>query len=234
MQKTILLNLLILIGLISFAQTKKPAPAKPAAAAAPVLKNAIDSFSYALGLSMAGFYKEQGVENINSQLVVRALSDAKTGKPLLDEAALNNAIISHVQNAKSAKAAENKKQGEAFLAANKTQPGVVTLPSGLQYKILKEGSGEKPGPADKVKVHYEGSLIGGKIFDSSIERGEPIELNVNGVIAGWTEALKLMPVGSKWKLFIPSELGYGDNNAGPDIKPGSTLIFDVELLDIVK
>jgi len=236
MQKILLLNLLILVGLISFAQTKKPAPAKPkpAAAATPVLKNAIDSFSYALGLSMAGFYKEQGVENINSQLVVRALSDAKTGKPLLDEAALNNAIISHVQNAKSAKSAENKKQGETFLAANKTQPGVVTLPSGLQYKILKEGSGEKPGPTDKVKVHYEGSLIGGKIFDSSIERGEPIELNVNGVISGWTEALKLMPVGSKWKLFIPSELGYGDNNAGPDIKPGSTLIFDVELLDIVK
>ncbi len=229
MKKIILLNTLMLIGLISFAQTKKPAPA-----AAPALKNAVDSFSYALGLSMAGFYKEQGIENINSQLVVRALNDAKTGKALLNDDEVNNAIISHVQHAKSLKASENKKEGESFLAANKTHPGVVTLPSGLQYKVLKEGSGEKPGPTDKVKVHYEGSLINGKIFDSSIQRGEPIELNVNGVITGWTEALMLMPVGSKWKLFIPSELGYGDNNAGPDIKAGSTLIFDVELLEIVK
>jgi FKBP-type peptidyl-prolyl cis-trans isomerase FklB len=183
---------------------------------------------------MANFYKEQGVKNINISLVSKALNDNKTGKALLDESQINNAIISYMQTAKSSKAAGEKKLGQAFLDSNKTQTGVVTLPSGLQYKIIKEGTGAKPGPTDKVKVHYEGKLTNGKIFDSSIERGEPIELNVNGVIPGWTEALQLMPVGSKWKLFIPSDLGYGDNGAGADIKPGATLIFDVELLDIVK
>jgi FKBP-type peptidyl-prolyl cis-trans isomerase FklB len=223
----------------AFAQTKpKPVTKKavPATtkAAAPVLKNALDSFSYALGLSMAGFYKEQGVENINVQLVTKALNDMKAGTPLLKETDINNCIISYMEASKSKKAEGEKKIGKAFLDSNKTQQGVVTLPSGLQYKIIKEGTGAKPGPTDKVKVHYEGKLINGKIFDSSIQRGEPIELNVSGVIPGWTEALQLMPVGSKWQLFIPSDLGYGDNGAGNDIKPGSTLVFDVELLEIVK
>ena len=111
---------------------------------------------------------------------------------------------------------------------------MITLPSGLQYKIVKEGTGPKPTADDKVKVHYQGSLINGKVFDSSIERGEPVTFGVTQVIAGWTEALQLMPVGSKWQLFIPSDLGYGDAGAGNDIKPGSTLLFDVELLEIVK
>jgi FKBP-type peptidyl-prolyl cis-trans isomerase FklB len=198
------------------------------------MKNALDSFSYALGLSMANFYREQGVENINISLVSKALSDNKARKAVLNESQINNAIISYMQTAKSSKAAGEKKLGKEFLDSNKTQTGVVTLPSGLQYKIIKEGTGAKPGPTDKVKVHYEGKLTNGKTFDSSVERGEPIELNVNGVIPGWTEALQLMPVGSKWKLFVPSDLGYGDNGAGADIKPGATLIFDVELLDIVK
>ncbi len=223
----------------SFAQAPKPkAPAKKTITAtkpAPVLlKNGLDSFSYALGLSMAGFYKEQGVKNINTNLVLRALNDVKSGKPLLDESQTNSSIVGYMSALKSEKAAGNKKEGQAFLEANKNKPGVVSLPSGLQYLVVKEGTGAKPTLTDKVKVHYEGTLINGKIFDSSIQRGEPIELNVNGVIPGWTEALQLMPVGSKWKLFIPSDLAYGDNGAGADIKPGSTLIFDVELLDIVK
>ena len=128
----------------------------------------------------------------------------------------------------------NHKAGEAFLAENKTKPGVVTTASGLQYMVIKEGTGPKPQPSDKVKCHYHGTLIDGTVFDSSIDRGEPIEFPVTGVIQGWVEALQLMPVGSKWKLFIPPSLAYGDNAAGPKITPGSTLIFDVELLDIVK
>lgn len=224
------------------AQTKPAAkkvatPAKkPAASAqnAPVMKNALDSFSYALGLSMAGFYKEQGITDINTALVTKALKDVKTGKPLLDDAQINNCIVNFMQMKKGEAAEPYKKEGQAFLDSNKNQPGVITTASGLQYKVIKEGTGPKPTAGDKVKVHYQGSLINGKIFDSSIQRGEPITFGVSEVIAGWTEALQLMPVGSKWQLFIPSNLGYGDAGAGADIKPGSTLLFDVELLEIVK
>lgn len=208
--------------------------AAPAARPAPLMKNALDSFSYALGLSMASFYKEQGVKEINTALVTRALNDIKAGKSLLDESQVNTCIVSFMQTSKNQTAEPYKKEGKAFLDSNKNQPGIVVLPSGLQYRIIKEGTGPKPAATDKVKVHYQGSLINGKIFDSSIKRGEPIEFNVSEVIPGWTEALQLMPVGSKWQIFIPSDLGYGDGGAGADIKPGSTLLFDVELLEIVK
>ena len=238
--------LFVVISLPVLAQTKTPvkktpartsAPAKKAVPATPkaaLMKNALDSFSYAVGLSMAGFYKEQGVKDINTQLVIKALNDAKNNKALLDEGQINNCIVGFMQAAKSEKAAGAKKEGLEFLAQNGKKPGVVTLPSGLQYQVVKEGTGPKPLATDKVKVHYQGSLIDGKIFDSSIERGQPAEFTVNGVIQGWIEALQLMPVGSKWKLFIPSDLGYGDNGQGADIKPGATLLFDVELLEIVK
>jgi FKBP-type peptidyl-prolyl cis-trans isomerase len=126
----------------------------------------------------------------------------------------------------------NKKEGQEFLIANKTKEGVVTLPSGLQYKILTEGTGPKPTAAESVSCNYRGTLINGKEFDSSYKRGQPATFPVNGVIKGWTEALQLMPVGSKWQLFIPSELAYGERGAGADIGPGSTLIFEVELLSI--
>lgn len=210
--------------------TKKAVPAAPA----PVMKNALDSFSYALGLSMAGFYKEQGISDINTALVTKALKDSKAGTALLDEAQINNCIVNFMQMKKGEAAEPFKKEGKAFLDSNAKQKGVVTLPSGLQYKILKEGTGPKPAASDRVKVHYQGALINGKIFDSSIQRGEPATFGVSEVIPGWTEALQLMPVGSKWQIFIPSDLGYGDAGAGADIKPGSTLIFDVELLEIVK
>jgi FKBP-type peptidyl-prolyl cis-trans isomerase FklB len=217
---------------------KKPTTAakKPAAAAtqAPALKNAADSFSYAIGLSIASFYKAQGISDINNQLVLKALSDAKVDKPLLNETQVNNCIVGYMQNARSAKAGPNKKAGLAFLAENKKKAGVVTLPSGLQYQVLKEGTGPKPTIDEQVKVHYHGTLIDGTVFDSSVDRGQPITLGLKNVIPGWTEALQLMPVGSKWKLFIPSDLAYGDNPAGPTIKEGSTLIFDVELIEIVK
>ena len=128
----------------------------------------------------------------------------------------------------------NKKAGEEFLSINKGRAGVVTLPSGLQYQVLQQGNGEKPKATDKVTCHYHGTLINGTVFDSSVERGTPAVFGVNQVIPGWVEALQLMPVGSKWRLFIPSNLAYGENGAGEMIEPNSTLIFDVELLDIVK
>lgn len=190
--------------------------------------------SYAIGLSLAQFYKQQGIEKFNSTLVTKGITDAVKGTPLLNEEQMNMSISNYLQQMKAEKAAANKQAGAAFLAANKSKPGVVTLPSGLQYQIVKEGTGAKPTINDKVKCHYHGTLIDGTVFDSSVERGQPIDFPVNGVIRGWVEALQLMPVGSKWKLFIPSELGYGDNQAGAKIGPGSTLIFDVELIDIVK
>lgn len=235
MKKTILFIGICFATFTATAQTaKKPvAPKKPVAAGL-ALKNASDSFSYAIGLSLANFYKQQGISDINNQYVLKALTDVKNGKPLLDENQANNCVMTRMQSIKSEKASGNKKAGEAFLAENKKKAGVITLPSGLQYQIIKEGTGAKPTTEDQVKCHYIGTLLDGREFDSSVKRGEPIVFAVTGVIPGWTEALQLMPVGSKWKLFIPSNLAYGDNQAGPDIKPGSTLVFEVELLEIVK
>lgn len=239
MKKYVLLALASLPATVMLAQApakKKPVAAAPkktttAAPAAPSLKNSVDSFSYAIGLSIASFYKAQGIKDINNTLVVKALADAKADKPLLNETQVNNCIVSYMQAA--AKERPNKKAGDTWLAENKKKPGVVTTKSGLQYKVEKEGTGPKPKVTDQVKVHYHGTLIDGSIFDSSVERGQPITLGLSNVIPGWTEALQLMPVGSKWKLFIPSELAYGDQETGK-IQAGSALIFDVELIEIVQ
>jgi FKBP-type peptidyl-prolyl cis-trans isomerase FklB len=236
--------LAISISLGTLAQTKKPATtAHPAtthpagaskAAPAVALKNGKDSLSYAIGLSVANFYKQYHITDINGNLVLKAINDVThQNKVLMDEQEASMCISRSVQMARSAEADPARKAGESFLAANKTKPGVVTLPSGLQYTVVKEGSGPKPTINDTVRVHYHGTLINGQVFDSSVDRGQPVELPVGRVIRGWTEALQLMPVGSKWKLFIPSNLAYGDQGAGA-IPPGSTLIFDVELLDIVR
>jgi FKBP-type peptidyl-prolyl cis-trans isomerase FklB len=199
------------------------------------LKTQNDSVSYALGMSLASFYKQQGITNINSSLVEKAINDVmKTGKPLLTEMQMNTCVSNFIQKKQAEKSSGNKKEGEAFLATNKTKPGVVVTTSGLQYQIIKQGDGPKPLATDKVKCHYHGTLIDGTVFESSVDRGEPIEYAVTGFIPGWIEALQLMPVGSKWRLFIPSNLAYGDNGSGPKIKPGSTLIFDLELLEIIK
>jgi FKBP-type peptidyl-prolyl cis-trans isomerase FklB len=133
---------------------------------------------------------------------------------------------------KSDKAASNLKEGQDFLAANSSKPGVVSLPSGLQYEVITEGTGEKPGAADTVTCHYHGTLINGTIFDSSVQRGRPASFPLNQVIKGWTEGVQLMSIGSKWRFFIPPHLGYGDRQVGPTIGPNSTLIFEVELLSI--
>ena len=239
MKKYVLLAFASLPATVMLAQApakKKPVAAAPkktttAAPAAPALKNSVDSFSYAIGLSIASFYKAQGIKDINNTMVVKALADAKADKPMLNETQVNNCIVSYMQAA--AKERPNKKAGDAFLAENKKKPGVVTTKSGLQYKVEKEGTGAKPKVTDQVKVHYHGTLIDGSIFDSSVERGQPITLGLSNVIPGWTEALQLMPVGSKWKLFIPSELAYGDQETGK-IQAGSALIFDVELIEIVQ
>ena len=231
-RKILFLGVFGLASLQGFSQAKPKAnpAAKPAA-----LKTSIDSVSYAIGQDIGNSLKGQGLTNLNANLLMKAIQDVLKDQPLLlSKEQCDMSIRDFLQKAASEKIAKNKAAGEQFLAANKAKPGVTTLPSGLQYQVIKEGTGPKPALTDKVKTHYHGTLIDGTVFDSSVDRGQPISFAVNGVIAGWTEALQLMPVGSKWKLFIPSELAYGDRQAGPKIGPGSTLIFEVELLEIVK
>ncbi|MFT4203045.1 MAG: FKBP-type peptidyl-prolyl cis-trans isomerase [Chitinophagaceae bacterium] len=241
-KSTILLATAILgTQIVPHAQTTKKRSAtthsaKPAASTTAVtLKSETDSLSYAIGLEMATFYKAQGIDNINIAVLDKALRDgmSESGTPLLSHDAAQNIMMTTAQKMMAKKAEATKKEGTDFLAKNKLKDSVVTLPDGLEYKILKAGTGPKPTASDKVKVHYVGTLLDGTEFDNSIKRGEPLDIEVGGVIKGWTEALQLMPVGSKWRLFIPSDLAYGDRAAGP-IKAGSTLIFDVELLDILK
>jgi FKBP-type peptidyl-prolyl cis-trans isomerase FklB len=231
------ISLIVLISVVSaglFAQTQKKPLSHTVATPAP-LRTLTDSLSYSIGLMVAEFYKQQGISVINTAQVTNAINaEMKNGKTQLDQQQAQQVLMGYVEKAKADKAAVAKKEGAAFLAENKTKPGVVTTASGLQYSILQEGIGAKPVATDKVKCNYEGKLLDGTVFDSSDKQGHPIEFTVNGVIRGWTEALQLMPVGSKWRLFIPSDLAYGDQQMGPDIKPGSTLIFEVELLDIVK
>lgn len=235
MKKTILFALIVLSACSLFAQSRKKSAASATIPAVAKLNNQTDSLSYSIGIMVASFYKQQGITKINDILVNKAIKDKMSGdSTLLTEQQCNQVLMGFIERAKADKAAVAKKQGEAFLSSNKTKPGVVTTASGLQYLVLKEGTGPKPTINDKVKCDYEGRLIDGTIFDSSIKQGKPIEFAVNGVIAGWTEALQLMNTGSKYRLFIPSNLAYGDQQMGADIKPGSTLIFDVDLIEIVK
>jgi len=201
---------------------------------APLLQTKIDTVSYGIGQDIGNTLKTQGLDSLNLNVLRHAIEDALKDTTLVAKEIANMSISNYLQQIKAEKMQKNKEAGEKFLAENKTKPGVVALPSGLQYQILKEGNGPKPTAADKVKTHYHGTLIDGTVFDSSVERGQPISFPVGGVIKGWTEALQLMPVGSKWRLFIPADLAYGERQAGPKIGPNSALIFDVELLDIEK
>jgi len=235
MKQTILFAVIILNTCSLLAQSKKKSAASASTTSVVKLKNQTDSLSYSIGIMVASFYKQQGITNINDTMVNKAIKDKMSGdSTLLTEQQCNQVLMGFIEKAKADKAAVAKKQGEAFLSSNKTKPGVVTTASGLQYLVLKQGTGPKPTISDKVKCDYEGRLIDGTVFDSSIKQGKPIEFAVNGVIAGWTEALQLMNTGSKYRLFIPSNLAYGDQQMGSDIKPGSTLIFDVDLIEIVK
>jgi FKBP-type peptidyl-prolyl cis-trans isomerase FklB len=203
------------------------------------LKTDQDKVSYSIGLNIGRNFKAQGVD-ANPDIVAAGIRDMLKGnKPLLteDEAiAVMSSFQKDLRAKQTARASEagdkNKKEGEVFLAANKTKDGVKTTASGLQYKVVKQGTGKLPKDTDTVKTHYRGTLIDGTEFDSSYKRNEPTTFPVNGVIKGWTEALQLMPVGSKWQLFIPSNLAYGERGAGQAIGPNATLIFDIELLDI--
>ncbi len=196
--------------------------------------NEIDKVSYSLGLSFASNLISTGVKTINTEALTDALNTVFAGQMpeiMPDEA--NNILQDYFEKLQKKQGNAAKEAGEKFMAENKKKEGVVVLPSGLQYKILTTGNGPKPKASDTVKCHYEGKLINGQIFDSSIRRGEPAEFPVSGVIAGWVEALQLMPVGSKWQLYIPAELAYGTHGAGQSIGPNETLIFDVELLAIL-
>ena len=198
------------------------------------LTNAFDSVSYAWGVNLGTYLKSQGYKSINFDIMNAALTDMLNGKELKfkDEVA-RKLIQSYGDVLMASKGEKNRKESAAFLEANKKKEGVVTLPDGMQYIILKKGDGPIPKSTDKVSVHYHGTLIDGTVFDSSVERGQPAEFGVTQVIKGWTEALQMMPVGSKWKLFIPADLAYGDHpRPGGAIEPGMALIFEVELLAI--
>ena len=194
----------------------------------------MDKLSYALGLSMGNNFKSSGIQTLSVTDFangVKAVYEGEKPEMTYDEAKqVINDFFTQMQREVNDR---NRAEGEAFLAENIKKSGVVVLPSGLQYEVLTEGKGKKPAATDRVQCHYHGTLINGEVFDSSIERGEPAVFGVSQVIPGWVEALQLMPEGSKWRLFIPSDLAYGENGAGGKIAPNSTLIFDVELLKVL-
>jgi FKBP-type peptidyl-prolyl cis-trans isomerase FklB len=236
----VFLTVATLAGMLaSTALAQEPSAPNPAAAPSG-LKDLKAKASYSVGYNMGRNFKAQGID-LDPRLIAQGLVDAIGG----GQAAMSDAEIQECLQAfarelqarqagmANKQATTNKIQGERFLAENKTKPGVTTLPSGLQFKVLKQGTGPKPRRTDKVTVHYEGKLIDGTVFDSSIKRGEPISFDVTGVIPGWTEALQLMPVGSTWQLFIPSNLAYGEHpRPGGPIGPNAVLTFQVQLIKI--
>jgi FKBP-type peptidyl-prolyl cis-trans isomerase FklB len=254
MKKSILILISFSLVGVGFAQTTKPAvikatplkavSAKPvitnkaavskiATVATVVLKSAKDSASYALGFRVAQSMKGQGLQDINMALFDKGFSAGVIAKSIIPDSLLDVCIKKYQDNMSQEKITFNKAVGTEFLERNAKRPGVVSMTNGMQYEVMVAGTGSvKPTLSNKVKCHYHGTLIDGSIFDSSVQRGEPITFPLNGVIKGWQDGVQLMTVGSKWKLFIPSDLAYGDRSAGPFIGPGMTLIFEVELLGI--
>ncbi len=219
------------------APQSRPVPPPPPIASAGAIKNSKDSLSYAFGVGFGDYLKsvlkQQNIENANPDLILKGMTEALKGLPSTMDAQTANAYIqSYMQNERMKVAGVQMAAGQKFLDENKTKAGVQSTASGLQYQVMKEGTGAKPAATDQVKVHYHGTLTNGEVFDSSVKRGEPATFPVNGVIQGWVEALQLMPAGSKWKLFIPSNLAYGPQGTG-GIPPNSVLIFEVELLEIL-
>jgi FKBP-type peptidyl-prolyl cis-trans isomerase len=223
--------------------TRKPATTKAhtatSSSSAVTLKTKKDKLSYALGMNIGTNLQKQQIP-LDSSLLARGIKDSMTGAKTLLTADEMKTVLTEAQNemkqemeAKMKSEADtNKKAGEDFLAANKAKQGVMTLPSGLEYKVITQGSGAKPTTSDTVVCNYRGTLLNGTEFDSSYKRGQPATFPVSGVIKGWTEALQLMPVGSKWQLFVPADLAYGERSPAPQIPPNSTLIFEVELISI--
>ena len=227
------LNGMMALGILLFA-------AQVNAAETETFKTYEEKVSYGLGVDMARNLKRMGIA-FDADILMKGFKDeASGGKLLMTEEELREIMSTHYdeltrkrEQAMRLMAEENRKMGEAFLAENRTKEGVVTLPSGLQYKILRAGSGRKPTDADTVECHYRATLVNGIEFDSSYRTGQPATLKVKGLIPGWTEALKLMPVGSKWQLFIPPELAYGERGAATrHVGPNTTIIFELELIDI--
>jgi FKBP-type peptidyl-prolyl cis-trans isomerase FklB len=206
----------------------------------PVMKTKLDSLRYAIGGDIGRNLKMSELDKISIELMAAGMRDVFSGKEsTMSQQQCQSVINEYIQSLQQKKQEEsgkklkeNKDKGAAFLSDNGKKSGVKTLPSGLQYSVIKEGKGPKPKETDMVKTHYHGTLINGTVFDSSVDRKDPATFPVNGVIKGWVEALQLMPVGSKWKLFIPSDLAYGDAGSPPTIGPGETLVFEVELLSI--
>ena len=204
------------------------------------LQSNIDSVSYAIGV-LVGTNNLKQLENapgggeINKEAMAAAFSASTLGKDSIITPEQAQALVQKFfEGASQRQSQKNLEEGNAYLEKNKAREGVTTTPSGLQYEVITEGTGPKPTAADQVRVHYHGTLIDGKVFDSSVDRGEPVVFGVGQVIPGWTEALQLMPVGSKWKIYLPSNIAYGERGAGGDIGPNAALIFEVELLEIVK
>ena len=243
MKKSIVMGFASLLLLGATAQTKPAAktPAKPAAkpvAAAPakvVLKNSLDSLSYAIGVLDASFFKQQGIDKLNYAIMSQAVQSVIEGKePIMSAQVCDQTLRTKMQQASMKKIEPAVSEGKKFLAENKKRPEVKETPSGLQYEVVTLGTGPMPHDTNTVKVHYTGTLLNGTKFDSSRDRGEPAEFPLNGVIPGWTEGVQLMPVGSKFKFYIPYNLAYGTQGSPPTIPGGATLVFDVELLEIVK
>jgi len=226
MKKLILI--IVLVGFVSFHSLQAQDKSKA------ILTNEIDSLSYSLGLLIGNNLFVQGVEEIHPEIYQIGLEDGFSSNPLnMTFEQANLFVQNYFEEKMKMKADENLKEGLAFLAENSKQEGVVVLNNGLQYKVLKAGEGPSPKTGDQVRVHYRGSLLDGSEFDSSYERGEPAVFGIDQVIKGWTEALQLMNTGSHWMLYIPPELAYGSQGAGDVIGPNSTLIFEVELLEII-
>ena len=232
----------ICMGLLAQAGSKTtaktaPKPAvKPAAKpSGPGMKTITDSASYAIGVNVATFYKQQGITQLNSNFIMKGLNDVLGNKPVAFDDNTANRIMNTLMNSMQEKKSEATiKEGETFLKNNKLKPGVKVTASGLQYEILKDTVGYKPTTKDTFVVHYRGSLLDGREFDNSYNRGEPLVYPMTRVIPGWTEALQLMSIGSKYKLYVPYQLGYGIYGNEPAIPGGSVLIFEMELLDVKK
>jgi FKBP-type peptidyl-prolyl cis-trans isomerase FklB len=197
------------------------------------IQSELDSVSYCIGLSIGTNLQSSPMKEINYLAVAKGMEDGFGGKKTIDPYEANRIISTYMQRLENQNSVDNRAAGEKFLEENKAKSGVVTLESGLQYRIIREGTGPKPKLTDNVTVHYHGTLIDGTVFDSSVDRGEPASFPLNGVIQGWQEALQLMPVGSKWEIFLPADLAYGSRPMpGSKIQANSVLIFEVELISI--
>ena len=241
MRKLFFIFVSLSVAISAFAQApttqppkaKTPVPAPPKAAAQPLLKTTIDSVSYAIGLMDGKFFQQQGLTQINGTVLGKGFSDVLAGKPILTPEQADGVIRRQLQALSRKKIDKNINDGKAFLAANAKRPGVKQTASGLQYEVVREGDGARPTDSSTVKVHYDGTLTDGTKFDSSRDRGEPTSFPLNRVIPGWTEGLQLMKAGSRYKFYIPYTIGYGEVGAGEKIPGGATLVFDVELLEVV-